>query len=251
MAGAAVLGRLSWRLGEVVDIVIETPRTKTIVLNVPGWEGHRPGQHVDVRLTAEDGYQAQRSYSIASAPAGERIELTVERLEDGEVSAYLAGELRPGDQIELRGPIGGYFTWDVEDGGPLFLVAGGSGIVPLMAMIRQRAARRSDIPTRLLYSARSFEEVIYREELARLDAGDDALDVILTLTRRQPPGWTGFQRRIDREMLAEVGWPPADRPLIYVCGPTALVESAASMLVDLGHEPNRIRTERFGPTGGS
>jgi ferredoxin-NADP reductase len=250
MAGAAVLGRLNWRLADVVEVQGETPQTKSLVLSVPGWEGHLPGQHVDVRLTAEDGYQAERSYSIASAPAGERVDLTVERLDDGEVSPYLTDELRTGDKLEIRGPIGGYFTWDIVHGGPLLLVGGGSGVVPLMAMLRHRAARGSQVPTRLLYSSRSFEEVIYREELARL-AADPTLEVIHTLTRAQPPDWTGYRRRIDEAMLAEVVWPPTDRPLAYVCGPTRLVETVASTLVSLGLEPARVKTERFGPTGGS
>jgi ferredoxin-NADP reductase len=251
MAGTAVLERLSWRLADVLGTVDETPRTKTLILRVPGWRGHRPGQHVDIRLTAEDGYQVERSYSIASAPNGERVELTIEELEDGEVSSYLTEVLMNGDQLELRGPIGGYFTWEVADGGPLLLVGGGSGVVPLMAMLRSRAAAGSAIPARLLYSSRSWDEVIYREELARLDAADPALAVIHTLTRARPPEWSGYQRRIDAGMLAEVAWSPADQPLIYVCGPTPMVETVANTLVTLGHAPERIRTERFGPTGGS
>jgi len=250
MAGTAVPRRLSWLLADVVETMVETPRAKTLILSVPGWRGHRPGQHVDVRLTAEDGYQVERSYSIASAPNGERVELTVERLDDGEVSPYLVDELRSGDKLELRGPIGGYFTWTPSDGGPLFLVAGGSGVVPLMAMIRHRAAVGSRIPVRLLFSSRSAEEVIYREELARLAAADDTLEVISTLTRSQPPGWDGYRRRIDQPMLAETTWSPDERPLTYVCGPTRLVESVAATLVGLGHEPARVKTERFGPTGG-
>ena len=249
MAGTALPGRLSWHLADVVETIVETPRTTTLRLVVPGWTGHRAGQHVDVRLTAEDGYQAQRSYSIASAPDAERVELTVERLDDGEVSPYLTDELRPGDKLELRGPIGGYFAWDVADGGPLLLIGGGSGVVPLMAMLRQRAAAGSDVPARLLYSSRSYVEIIYRNELERLGA-DDGLDVIHTLTRARPPGWAGYARRIDEAMLAEVAWPPESRPLVYVCGPTRLVETVASTLVALGHAPGRIRTERFGPTGG-
>jgi ferredoxin-NADP reductase len=251
MAGTAVLERLSWRLADVVGTVDETPRTKTLILRVPGWRGHRPGQHVDVRLTAEDGYQAERSYSIASAPNGERVELTIEELEDGEVSSYLTEVLRNGDQLELRGPIGGYFTWEVADGGPLLLIGGGSGVVPLMAMLRHRSAAGSMIPARLLYSSRAWDEVIYRDELARLDAADPTLDVIHTLTRAQPPEWAGFRRRIDAGMLAEVAWSPADEPLIYVCGPTPMVETVANTLVELGQAPERIKTERFGPTGGS
>lgn len=248
MAGTAVPGRLSWALANVVEIVVETPRTKSLVLEVPGWPGHRPGQHVDVRLTAEDGYQVQRSYSVASAPKGERVELTVDRLEGGEVSPYLTDALRPGDQIELRGPIGGYFVWEPADGGPLLLVGGGSGVAPLMAMLRHRNVTGSHVPTRMLSSSRSFEEIIYREELARL-ATDRTLDVVHTLTRAQPADWTGYRRRIDAAMLAEVAWPPAASPLVFVCGPTRLVETVASTLVGLGHDPARIKTERFGPSG--
>jgi ferredoxin-NADP reductase len=237
-----------WRVAEVVNVVPETPRVKTIAFDVPGWPGHRAGQHIDIRLTAEDGYQAQRSYSIASVPDGTRVELTVERLEDGEVSPYLTDEFRPGDRIELRGPVGGWFVWEPAQGGPLLLVAGGSGVVPLMAMIRARAAAGSDIDTRLLFSSRSWEDVIYREELERL--GGDGLAVVHTLTRAQPPGWTGYARRVDAEMLAEVGPSPAELPSVYVCGPTPFVEAVAEALVQLGHEPHRVRTERFGPTGG-
>jgi ferredoxin-NADP reductase len=248
MAGTAVLGRLTWQVADVVDVATETPRVKTIAFDVPGWAGHRPGQHVDVRLTAEDGYQTQRSYSIGSAPGGSRIELTVERLDDGEVSSYLTGELRAGDQIELRGPVGGYFVWEPAQGGPLLLAAGGSGVVPLMAMIRARADAGSDADTRLLFSSRGWDDVIYRDELESLQGG--GLTVAHTLTRSQPPGWTGFARRVDAEMLAELGPSPAERPLVYVCGPTAFVETVAAALVQLGHEPHRVRTERFGPTGG-
>ena len=247
MAGTALPRRLSWYLADVVGKTPETPRATTLRLSVPGWTGHRPGQHVDVRLTAEDGYQAQRSYSIASAPDGERVELTVERLDDGEVSPYLTDELRPGDKLELRGPIGGYFTWDIADGGPLLLVGGGSGVVPLMAMLRQRATAGSEVPTRLLYSSRSFADIIYRAELDRL--ASDTLAVVHTLTRSRPPGWARYARRIDEAMLRDVAWPPDARPLVYVCGPTPLVETVASTLVALGHESARVRTERFGPTG--
>lgn len=251
MAGAALQRRLSWRLGEVIELIDDTPRVRTIVLAVPGWVGHLAGQHVDVRLTADDGYQTERSYSIASAPDdGERIALTVERLDNGEVSPYLVGELRRGDTLELRGPIGGYFVWDVSTGGPLMLVAGGSGVCPLMAMLRHRAAQGSAVPTRLLYSSRSCEDVIYRDELERLVASGTGLDVFHTLTRVQPPGWSGLRGRIDMPMLASVAWPPERKPLTYICGPTPLVESVAAALVQLGHEPLRIKTERFGPTGG-
>jgi ferredoxin-NADP reductase len=243
------LGRLSWRLGRVAEVRLETPRVASLLLDVPGWEGHLPGQHVDVRLTAEDGYQAERSYSIASAPDGGRVELAVERIDDGEVSPYLAGEVRAGDQFELRGPIGGYFVWQPGLGGPLLLVAGGSGVVPLMAMLRHRSATGSSTPARLLYSSRSLEDVIYRRELERLVAAGDGVAVTHTLTRAQPPGWEGYDRRIDAAMLKEVGWPPGERPLVYVCGPTRLVEAVADDLVALGHDPDLVRTERFGPTG--
>jgi ferredoxin-NADP reductase len=243
------LGRLSWRLAKVAEVRPETPRVVSIALDVPAWDGHLPGQHLDVRLTAEDGYQAERSYSIASAPDGARVELAVERLDDGEVSPYLAGELRQGDQLELRGPVGGYFVWEPSRGGPLLLAAGGSGVVPLMAMLRHRAASGSQVPARLLFSSRSLDEVIFREELERLEADDDGLTVTHTLTRAQPPGWAGYARRIDAVMLEEVGWRPGERPLAFVCGPTRLVEAVAGDLVALGHDPHRVRTERFGPTG--
>ena len=250
--------RIAWRLATVIDVVPETPRTRTLVLDVPDWPGHRAGQHVDVRLTAEDGYQAERSYSIASAPEDARLALTIERLEDGEVSTYLADDLRPGDKFELRGPIGGYFVWDIPVGGPLFLVAGGSGIVPLMAMLRHRDAAlaragidRQRLPARLLYSSRRWDEVIYRGELARFAETDTTLEVVHTLTREQPEGWTGLRRRIDRAMLEEVAWPASEQPRAFVCGPTPLVEAVAAALVELGHQPAFVKTERFGPTGGA
>jgi ferredoxin-NADP reductase len=242
--------RTLWRLAEVIEVVPETPRTKSLLLEVPGWEGHKAGQHVDVRLTAEDGYQAQRSYSIASAPEDERLMLTVDRLDDGEVSPYLTEVLMAEDKLEFRGPIGGYFTWEVRDGGPLLLVAGGSGVVPLMAMIRHRAAVDSDVPTRLLYSSRSYEEIIYRRELEELAAREGSLEIVHTLTRSRPEGWSGYGRRIDAEMLEEVGWPPDETPLAFVCGPTPLVEAVGTALVELGHDPARVKTERFGATGG-
>jgi ferredoxin-NADP reductase len=248
---------IAWRLATVAGVEQETPNARTLVLAIDGWPGHRAGQHVDVRLTAEDGYQAQRSYSIGSAPEDPRLALTVERLEDGEVSPYLCDELRVGDQLEFRGPIGGYFVWELATGGPLLLVAGGSGIVPLMAILRHRAhvladtQARARIPARLLYSSRRWDEVIYREELARMAANDRSLEVSHTITREPPTGWDGYRRRIDRAMLAEFAWPPADRPRIFVCGPTPLVESVATNLVELGHEPALVKTERFGPTGGT
>src|ERR671933_1113183 len=247
---AVQLYRTLWRLADVAEVVPETPRTKSLVLEVPDWEGHKAGQHVDVRLTAEDGYQAQRSYSIASAPEDERLVLTVDRLEDGEVSPYLTDVLMAGDKLEFRGPIGGYFTWEARDGGPLLLVGGGSGVVPLMAMIRHRAAVGSEVPTRLLYSSRSYEEIIYREELENLAARDGSLEMIHTLTHSRPEGWSGYDRRIEAEMLAEVAWPPDESPLAFVCGPTPFVEAVGSALVGLGHGPARVKTERFGATGG-
>jgi ferredoxin-NADP reductase len=252
MERTALLGRLSWQLAEVVTTHTETARTTSITLMLPTWQGHRAGQHVDVRLTAPDGYQAERSYSIASPPEEQPlVTLTVERLDDGEVSPYLTEELRVGDQLELRGPIGGYFVWEASMGGPLLLVAGGSGIVPLMAMLRHRAAVGSSVPTRLLYSSRSYEDIIYRDELTRLVKSSSRLEVVHTLTRAQPPGWTGYQRRIDADMLREVAWPADQGPLVYICGPTPFVETAAASLVTLGQEPGRVKTERFGPTGGA
>jgi ferredoxin-NADP reductase len=239
---------LIWQLGEVAELIEETPRVKTIVLDVPEWAGHRAGQHVDVRLTAEDGYQAQRSYSIASPPEDDRLAITVERLDDGEVSPYLAEELIVGDKLELRGPIGGYFVWEAAQGGPLLLLGGGSGVVPLMAMLRHRAATRSPVPARLLYSARSLGDVIYREELDGLAEGDTTLDVLYTLTREQPPGWTGYARRVDAEMLREVAY--GAEGAAFVCGPTRFVEGVADGLLGVGYAPEQVRTERFGPTGG-
>jgi ferredoxin-NADP reductase len=245
VARAAIPGRLTWKSADVVELVDETAHAKSIVLDLDDWPGHRAGQHVDVRLTAEDGYQAQRSYSIASAPEDGYLTLTVERLEDGEVSPYLVDVLQPGDELELRGPIGGYFVWEVALGGPLLLLAGGSGIAPLRAMLRHRAATDSTVPVRLLYSARTLDEVIYRDEFARVAAFDE-VDIRFTLTREWPEGWRGYRRRIDRDMLAEIAWPPDERPLVYICGPTAFVEVAAGTLVDLGHDPGQIKTERFG-----
>jgi ferredoxin-NADP reductase len=227
----------------------ETASAKTLVLDVPGWPGHTAGQHVDVRLTAEDGYQAERSYSIASPPEARQLELTVERLDDGEVSPYLADELRPGDELELRGPIGGPFTWDVGQGGPLLMIAGGSGIVPLMSMLRHRVAQASDVEARMLVSARSWDDVFYREELAGL-ATSPGLELRYTLTRVQPADWAGWSRRVDEEMLKTVGPAPAEQPRIFVCGPTPFVENAADLLVALGHRPASVHAERFGPTGG-
>jgi ferredoxin-NADP reductase len=229
----------------VEEVVDETPRVRTIVLDVRDWPGHRAGQHLDVRLTAEDGYRAEREYSIASAP-GEPVAITVERLEDGEVSPYLTEELRAGDGLELRGPIGGYFVWDGDDGAPLLLLAGGSGVVPLRAMLRHRQRSGSQVPARLLYSARTLDDVIYRHELG---AVGDGVQVVYTLTREQPPGWSGYARRVDAELLTDVAWSPEDEPRAFVCGPTSFVETVARGLVELGYPPGRVKTERFGATG--
>jgi ferredoxin-NADP reductase len=239
VAGAAVLGRLTWRVAEVADVHEETPRTRTLVLDVEGWSGHRAGQHVDIRLTAEDGYQAERSYSIASGPGDGRLELTVERIDDGEVSPYLVDEVRHGDAFEVRGPIGGYFAWEPADGGPLFLVGGGSGVVPLRSILR---ARSRDVPAILIYSARTLDDVIYRAELESL--GDD---VVITLTREQRDGFRSG--RVDEDLLLEAGFASAQDPRVFICGPTSFVESVAQALVRLGHPPERVRTERFGPSG--
>ena len=241
---------LEWQIARVTGISIETPRTKTITLALPNWTPHQPGQHYDVRLTAPDGYQTERSYSVASEPerAGD-IDLTVELIEDGEVSPYLDGVLVTGDMLEVRGPIGGYFVWNVSLGGPLLLVAGGSGVVPLRAMLRHRAAQGSHIPTVLLYSSRTPDNVIYRAELERLAKDDPTLKVVFTFTRQTPPGWTGYDRRIDTAMLAEEMRPLGSGILAYVCGPTLLVEAVATALVGVGLPAERVRTERFGPTG--
>ncbi|HEV2141651.1 MAG TPA: ferredoxin reductase [Candidatus Dormibacteraeota bacterium] len=249
-------GPLKWQFGEVAEIVQETPRVSSLYLHVPDWQGHLAGQHVDVRLTAEDGYVAERSYSIASAPEDPRLALTVERLDDGEVSPYLVGELRVGDRLELRGPIGGFFVWSAEDDHPLFLVGGGSGVVPLMAMLRHRAraAKKRAAKTRpahLLYSSRTLADVIYREELDSLAAAGDGLSVFHTLTREKPAGWNGYTRRVDQSMMQEVAWPVGQMPATFICGPTTFVEAAASLLVAMGYDPRSIKTERFGATGGS
>jgi ferredoxin-NADP reductase len=247
MEGTAVRGRLTWQTATVTSIVPETARASTIVLDVPEWAGHRAGQHLDVRLTAEDGYRAERSYSIASAP-GEPVAITVERLEDGEVSPYLTEELRAGDELELRGPIGGYFVWDPgADRGPLLLAAGGSGVVPLRAILHHRERTGAAAQARLLYSARSLPDIIYRQEWERPGAG---LDVILTLTRVRPPGWSGRAGRVDAALLAEVAWAAGQDPLAFVCGPTSFVEAVAEALVGLGYPAARVKTERFGATGG-
>jgi ferredoxin-NADP reductase len=249
MAGRTVLERLTWRLARVVATRAETPRFVSLDLEVPGWPGHLPGQHLDVRLTAEDGYQAQRSYSIASAPDGSRVELTVERLAEGEVSPYLTDELRPGDLLELRGPIGGWFVWRPGDPTPVQLLGGGSGVVPLMAMVRTRVANGGTMPMRLVYSTRTPDTVLYGDELRRLAEREPQLDVELVYTRRAPEGREGPVGRLDAARLAALAWPPADRPASFVCGPTGFVEAVADLLVDQGHAPEQIRTERFGPSG--
>ena len=246
MAGTAVRGRLTWQTATVSSIIDETPTVRTISLDVPGWAGHQAGQHLDLRLTADDGYQAEREYSIATAP-GEPVAITVERLDDGEVSPYLTQDLRPGDEIELRGPVGGYFIWDpsLDGAAPLLLAAGGSGVVPLRAMLRHRARTGSSVPVRLLYSSRTLAGVIYRSEL---DQARDGAQVSYTLTRSQPPGWTGFCGRVDEAMLAKVAWPVSENPLTFVCGPTRFVETVAEKLVAFGYPAGRVKTERFGGT---
>ena len=245
MARAAVLGRLTWQVATVLTVSDETARVRTIMLDAPDWAGHRAGQHLDVRLTAEDGYRAERSYSIASAP-GEPVAITVERLDDGEVSPYLTEELRVSDGLELRGPVGGYFVWSPQDESPLLLVAGGSGVVPLRAMLRHRRRSGSAVPVRMLYSSRSLDDVIYRAEL---DEPSDGVEVVHTLTRTQPPGWQGPARRVDAALLDQVAWPADTDPLAFVCGPTSFVETVATGLVELGYPQERVKTERFGPTG--
>jgi ferredoxin-NADP reductase len=248
MARAAVLGRLSWRAAQVLEVRYESASARTLVLDVPDWPGHLPGQHVDVRLTAEDGYSAQRSYSIASAPDG-AVELTVERLEDGEVSPYLTQVLRPGDRLELRGPIGGWFVWRPGDTIPVLLLGGGSGVVPLMAMVRTRIANGGTTPMRLVYSTRTPDTLLYGDELRRLAEREPRVNVELRYTRRAPEGWEGPVGRLDAAGLATLAWPPADRPACFVCGPTGFVEAVANLLVDQGYAPERIKTERFGPSG--
>ncbi len=241
---------LEWQAGTVTAIRPETKQTKSFTFALPKWMAHRPGQHYDVRLTAPDGYQTERSYSIASPPerVGE-LELTVERIPDGEVSPYLHDVLVTGDQLEVRGPIGGYFVWDVALGGPLLLVGGGSGVVPLMAMLRHRAAQHATLPARLLFSSRSVDDLIYRDELDGLARSDPAFEVFYTFTRQPPAGWTGYRRRIDGAMLSEVIEPFDKRARVYVCGPTLLVEAVANALVQMKLPIEQIRTERFGPTG--
>jgi ferredoxin-NADP reductase len=250
MARAAVLGRLTWQVGTVANIREETATAHTIALDLPGWSGHAAGQHVDVRLTTEDGYSTQRSYSIASAPAPDRLELTVQRLEDGEVSPYLTDVLMPGFPLELRGPIGGWFTWDPADNGPVLLVAGGSGVVPLMSMIRARAETGSRAPFRLVYSVRGPEAALYAPELDQRGQAGDGLEVSYVYTRTAPAGAQVRVGRLNPVVLAAPGWTPEAAPAVFICGPTGFVEAAASLLVKAGHDPGVIKTERFGPSGG-
>jgi ferredoxin-NADP reductase len=249
MARAAILGRLTWRAVTVAEIREETPAARTLVLDVPDWPGQLAGQHVDVRLTAEDGYTAQRSYSIASPPDGSRLEITVQAVPDGEVSSYLVGAAAVGDRFEVRGPIGGYFTWQPEQSAPVLLVAGGSGIVPLMAMIRGRAAAASRVPFRLIYSVRNPGSAFYAAELIGRARDDMGLDVSYVYTREAPPEWKGTPGRLNASRLGEAGWPASFEPSCYVCGPTGFVETVANLLVDSGHAAERVKTERFGPTG--
>jgi ferredoxin-NADP reductase len=245
------MATINWQIATVRALHDETPNVKTISLAVPGWQSHKPGQHVDVRLTAEDGYQAQRSYSIGSAPNEQAtVDLTIERVPDGEVSPFLHDEVLVGDKFELRGPIGGYFVWDGTASDPLLLIAGGSGVVPLMAMVRQRAHVGSTAPCTLLYSSRTADDIIYADELDRLAARNDGFRLAHTLTRSQPPGWAGYARRIDRQMLSEVLGAAAGNTQVFVCGPTPLVESVAEGLVGIGLAPGQVKTERFGPSGG-
>lgn len=242
--------RIGWRVGHLVERREETPTASTLVLTVPDWPGHLAGQHVDVRLTAEDGYRAERAYSIASHPEGDRLELTVQRVPDGEVSPYLIEDFPVGDPVELRGPVGGYFVWRPTDSAPVLLVGGGSGIVPLMAMLRARRAAGSRVPFRLIYSVRTEQDVYYADELRRRVRDDHGLDVFYVYTRQPPEAWPQPARRITVADLNTNGWPPALEASCFVCGPTGFVETVADILVALGHDPRRVRTERFGPTGG-
>ena len=250
MARAAIPGRLSWRVGTLAEARAETPTARTLVLDVPGWPGHLAGQHVDVRLTAEDGYSTQRSYSIAAPAEGERVELTIQAVPDGEVSPYLTEVFSPGDPLELRGPVGGWFVWRPAVIQPVLLVAGGSGIVPLMAMIRARRAAGSRVPFRLIYSVRTPDDIYYADELRRRTRDDGGLDVAYVYTRSVPDGWPHPPRRVGVAEVNTHGWPPDLTPDCFVCGPTGFVETVADILVALGHDPRRVRTERFGPTGG-
>lgn len=250
MAGTAVRGRLTWQVATVAEVIDENPTTRSIVLECPDWPGHLAGQHLDIRLTAEDGYQAQRSYSMAAPTDGRRVAITVETVAGGEVSPFLVEEVLVGDRVEVRGPIGGYFVWRSTMASPLLLVGGGSGVVPLMAMVRERVRSGSNVPVHYLASARTDERLIYYEELRRVADSEETIEVVHTLTRSRPVGWSGLDRRVDRDMLDRPGFMAADGPDVFICGPTGFVEFVAATLVDLGHEPGRLRTERFGPSGG-
>jgi ferredoxin-NADP reductase len=256
VARAAVSGRLIWRVATVKETRDETATARTLTLDIPGWPGHQPGQHVSVKLTAEDGYSAQRDYSIGSATEADRLEVTVQRIEDGEVSSYLAGFVEPGDQFEVRGPIGGWFAWREDDPRPLLLLAGGSGVVPLMSMIRTHGQVKSQVPVRLIYSARTPADIIYQDELSERQRVSP-LTVTYLYTRR---GWAArginpaadsrsYTTRLNAKILAETAFPPEATPAIFVCGPTGFVEAASDLLVAAGHAPGGIKTERFGPTG--
>lgn len=251
MAGTALLERLIWFVATVVERRRETPTASTLVLRVPNWPGHDAGQHVDVRLRAEDGYTAVRSYSIANAAEEERLEITIEELADGEVSPYLAETVSIGDSVELRGPLGGWFVWKPESNDVVQLFAGGSGIVPLMAMVRTRAIARSRPPFRLIYSVRSPEAIIYAAELEERGAAGDGLSVAYAYTRATPPDWPTPPGRVDAALIASVAFPSSQNPASFVCGPTPFVETVANLLTQAGYDPSRIKTERFGPTGGT
>ena len=240
---------LRWRTATVAAVRDETTRARSLVLRVDEWPGHLAGQHIDVRLTSADGYQAQRSYSIASSPQALELEILVEQIPGGEVSPYLTQEVRPGDRFEVRGPIGGYFVWKAAQGGPLLLVAGGSGIAPLASMLAYRAQAAPGVPTRILYSARTTADIIFRKNLELWAQRDPSFTVIHTITRAAVAEWPGYRRRIDLEMLREVAFRPDEAPLAYICGPSAMVEHTANGLVSLGYAPERVRTERFGPSG--
>ena len=247
---ASPLKRLNWQFAQVREVVVETCRVKSLMLEPASWPGHLPGQYVDIRLTAEDGYQAQRSYSISSPPEDELLALTVERVKDGEVSPYLLDEVRVGDQLELRGPIGGYFVWTGDGMRPVYLLAGGTGITPLMSILRHRDRRPSRPPALLIYSARTWEDIVYRDELKAMMRRDSSFRLVYALTRQQPDDWTGHRGRITKGLLSANWFPPAHNPAIYVCGPTSFVETAANLLAELGFDPLSIKTERFGPSGG-
>ncbi|MFD3519799.1 ferredoxin reductase [Streptomyces sp. NPDC058653] len=238
---------LRWLVAELVGRRAESSTAQTLVFDVPGWPVHLAGQHVDVRLTAEDGYSTERSYSVASAPDADRVELTIQRVGDGEVSPYLMDVLEPGEKVELRGPIGGYFVWRPEQDEPVLLVGGGSGLVPLMSMVRTRVAAGGGAPFRLLYSVRRPDDQLYVSELLR---GEPGLDTEYLYTRTAPPEHPRPVGRLTADDLVRGGWPADRRPLCYVCGPTGFVENAATLLTGLGHAPDRVKTERFGPSGG-